>query len=150
MIKHSETRSLNYSSDQMFSLVADIESYPSFIPWCSSSKITSRNDGYRKGCEILEAELRVSFKLFSETFTSKVFLDLEKKEITVESLTGPFTFLNNRWTFIEDEFNCKVSFYVEFEFRSKIMQKLTGVVFNEAMRRIVKSFEKRADDLFGC
>ena len=148
MIKHSEQRLLPYSREQMFELVADIESYPAFIPWCAKVKVTSeKNDEFKK-CNVVEADMRVSFKVISETFSSRVFLDRNSREIIVTYLTGPFKYLNNKWTFKESADGCLVSFNVEFEFKSRIMQRLIGVVFHEAMRRIVKSFEKRAEELF--
>ena len=148
MIKHTETRHLEYSSDQMFDLVADIDSYPDFIPWCKKVKTISKIRDEVKKCNVLEADMVVSFKVFSETFSSRVTLDSLSKEINVEYLTGPFNFLYNKWTFTNSQNGCLVKFNVEFEFKSRIMQRFIGVVFNEAMRRIVTSFEKRADELF--
>lgn len=148
MIKHSEQRLLPYSSEQMFDLVADIESYPTFIPWCTKVQVTSEKNDKIKKCNVVEADMRVSFKVISETFSSRVFLDRNSREIIVTYLTGPFKYLNNKWTFKESVDGCLVSFNVEFEFKSRIMQRLIGVVFHEAMRRIVRSFEKRAEELF--
>tara|TARA_A100001011_G_C14029863_1_gene723115 strand:+ start:227 stop:652 length:426 start_codon:yes stop_codon:yes gene_type:complete len=132
----------------MFDLVADIESYPYFIPWCSRVKIVSRIKDELKKIDIVQADMSVSFKVFNETFSSRVSLDRLSSEISVEYLAGPFKFLNNKWNFNRVETGCKVDFYVEFEFKSRILQRLIGVVFNEAMRRIVLSFEKRAHDLY--
>ena len=148
MMKHSETRSLKYSSDQMFNLVADIENYPNFIPWCKALKIKSRTNNHNKGSEVLVADMMISFKIFKEIFSSKITLDPRLNEITVEYIDGPFKFLRNSWKFTEANYGSDVKFNVEFEFKSKIMQGLIGVVFNEAMRRIVRSFEKRADQLY--
>ena len=148
MIRHFETRNLKYSSEQMFDLVADIEAYPKFIPWCNDVKITSRLADQNKGCEVLEANMGVSFKIISERFSSRVFLNPISKEILVEYIAGPFKFLSNRWTFTSSADGSIVNFHVEFEFKSKLMQRLIGVVFNEAMRRIILSFEKRADQLY--
>ena len=133
----------------MFDLVADIESYPDFIPWCSHVKTTSRIRNEVQNCEIVEAEMRISFKVFSETFSSRVSLDHLSNEIVVEYLSGPFKFLNNKWVFKGCKSGCIIDFYVEFEFKSRIMQRLIGTVFNEAMRRVILSFEKRAADLYG-
>lgn len=148
MIRHSETRSLKYSSDQMFNLVADIKSYPDFIPWCTAvsviSSIENKNDGYN----VLVANMNVSFKFFKESFSSKVTFYPLLRRINVEYVNGPFKFLTNTWCFTDSNNGCIVDFNVEFEFRSKIMQRLIGVVFQEAMRRIVKSFEQRADIIY--
>ncbi len=148
MIKHSEKRHSKYSSDQMFKLVADVESYPMFIPWCRSVNILSSIENQEDRCEMLEVDMRVSFKVFSETFRSKVLLNRQSNEIKVDYITGPFKFLNNIWDFADCNHGCIINFYVEFEFKSKMMQRLIGIVFNEAMRRIVISFEKRADQLY--
>ena len=149
MIKHSEVRQLRYSSDQMFNLVADINSYPSFIPWCSDIKITSQSINKVTKLDTIEADMHVSFKFFSETFRSRVILNPVAKEIVVEYVTGPFRFLNNKWTFTPTGNGCSIDFYVEFEFKSRMMQRVIGVVFNQAMRKIVTSFEKRAESLYG-
>ena len=148
MIKHSETRYLRYSITQMFDLVADIEAYPYFIPWCSRVNTLSRTTDRIQKCDIVEAEMRVSFKVFSETFSSRIWLDRLSNKIVVKYLSGPFKFLNNEWIFTNSERGCRVDFFVEFEFKSKIMQRVIGVVFNEAMRRVVWSFEKRAEELY--
>ena len=148
MIKHSEKRYLKYSSEQMFKLVADIEAYPSFIPWCREVHTTSRNRDEVRRCEILEADMRVAFKVFSESFSSKVLLDELAGEIKVEYLTGPFKHLTNRWGFTKIENGCLVTFDIKFEFKSRLMQRLIGAVFHEAMKRVVYSFERRADELY--
>ena len=118
MIKHSETRWSKYSSDQMYSLVADINSYPSFIPWCSGIRVSSRKVDKDNSCEILEVDMRVSFKIFNETFSSTVVLNPGSKEITVKYLNGPFKVLNNKWSFVEfdSKTGCRIDFFVEFEF----------------------------------
>ena len=148
MIKHSENRFSKYSTRQMFELVADIEAYPIFLPWCNRVEQTMRYFDEQKKCDVVEAEMCVSFRIYRETFSSKVLLDTCSKEIIVEYLNGPFNFLNNKWSFTNKGSGCVINFDLEFEFKSKFMQRLIGVVFNEAMRRIVTSFEKRADELY--
>ena len=148
MIKHSETRSSKYSSDKMFDLVADIENYPDFIPWCSNALITSRLEKKEDDTEVLMADMSISFKIFRESFSSRVTLYPLSKEITVEYIDGPFKFLSNRWIFTSCNDGCIINFNVEFEFKSRMMQSLIGLVFQEAMRRIVSSFEERADSLY--
>ena len=148
MIKHSETRSSKYSSDKMFDLVADIENYPNFIPWCSKAEVTSRLEKKEDHTEVLMADMRISFKVFKESFSSRVTLYPVSKQITVEYIDGPFKFLSNRWIFTNSNCGCIIDFNVEFEFKSRMMQSLIGLVFQEAMRRIVRSFEERADRLY--
>ena len=137
-----------YSADEMYALVADVESYAEFLPWCAASRIRSREE--TGAGEVLDAELVVSFKVFRESFGSRVTLQPEKRVIDVEYLEGPFRYLNNHWNFKPvSESECEVDFFVDFEFRSRVLQSLIGVVFNEAMRRIVRAFEQRAEVLYG-
>lgn len=148
MIKHSETRKVRYSSEKMFELVADIENYPNFIPWCDFVRINSSFLSPNTKIKILNADMRVYFKVFKETLTSEVTIDQESKVIKVEYVKGPFKFLRNQWIFESVGAECMIKFYVEFEFKSKLMQRLTGLIFHEAMKRIVKAFEARANELY--
>ncbi len=133
----------------MYALIADVGSYPEFLPWCSAARIRSRTSE-PDGSEVMEADLVISFKVFRERFGSRVVLRPQTRQIEVAYLDGPFKFLNNHWTFtpLEDG-GCEVDFFVEFEFKSFVLQKLIGVVFHEAMQRIVRAFEGRARDLYG-
>jgi len=147
MPTHSEIRNMPYSAEQMFALVADIARYPEFLPWCSAARIrsiTPHNDH-----EVIEADLVISFKLFREKFGSRVTLDAYGQQIDVEYLDGPFRYLINHWRFTPIETGCEVDFHVDFEFRSILMQNVIGLVFNEAMHRIVRAFERRAKELYG-
>lgn len=147
MPTHAETRKMPYSAQQMYDLIADIEAYSKFLPWCSAARIRDcKQDG---DSEIIEADLVISFKVFREKFGSRVTLMPNESRIEVVYLDGPFKYLNNSWKFIDCDEGCVVDFYVDFEFRSKILQSVIGVVFNEAMRRIVKAFEDRAKTLYG-
>lgn len=153
MPTHAELRRMPYSADQMYALIADISAYPEFLPWCSGARIRDRKPG-PAGTEIIEADLVISFKLFRETFGSRVTLNPANKKIDVAYLDGPFRYLNNHWRFIPvregtKEGACEVDFFVDFEFRSKALQLVIGVVFGEAMRRIVRAFEQRAEQLYG-
>ncbi len=147
MPTHSETRRLPYTADQMYALVADVGRYPEFLPWCAASRIRSRKqiDAH----EVMEADLVISFKVFRERFGSRVTLWPNLKRIDTEYLDGPFKFLKSHWKFREFEGGCEVEFFVDFEFRNAILQKIIGVVFNEAMHRIVRAFEARAAELYG-
>ncbi len=133
----------------MYALIADVGSYPEFLPWCSAARIRSR-DVREDGAEVVEADLVISFKVFRERFGSRVVLRPEARKIEVAYLDGPFKYMNNHWTFtpLEDG-GCEVDFFVEFEFKSFVLQKLIGVVFHEAMQRIVRAFEGRARELYG-
>lgn len=136
-----------YTAQQMYDLVADVASYPQFLPWCSAARIRKRTS--LDDHEVIEADLVISFKLFREKFGSRVTLFPDTTKIEVEYLDGPFRYLNNYWKFIPKEDGCTAEFFVDFEFRSKLLQTVIGVVFNEAMQRIVRAFEDRAKELYG-
>jgi coenzyme Q-binding protein COQ10 len=139
---HAETRALPYSQEQMFALVADVGAYPEFLPWCVGARVRSQTE-----TEII-ADLTIGFGPFRESFTSRVVLD-RPREVDVKYERGPFRYLNNRWIFEPDPLGCRVRFWVEFEFSSRLLQAAIGVVFNEAVRRMVNAFLKRARDKYG-
>jgi len=149
MPTHAEIRRLPYSAAEMYALVADMAAYPEFLPWCSGARIRSR-EPQPDGSEIVEAEMVISFKVFSERFGSRVILRPDDYKIDVAYLDGPFRYLNNHWRFKPvGETSCEADFFVDFEFRSRTLQLIIGVVFHEAMRRIVRAFEDRAAQLYG-
>jgi coenzyme Q-binding protein COQ10 len=149
---HKEIKVLPYTPYQLFALVADIESYPEFLPWCLAARNRKRekaSDG-----EIVWSDLVVGFRLIRERFTSKVTLtpggDADDPRIDVEYVDGPLKFLRNHWVFVpHGDGGCEIDFYVEFEFRSRIFEKMIGALFHEAVSRMVGAFEKRADALYG-
>ena len=146
MTTHTEKRIMPYTAKQMYDLVADVETYPDFLPWCAATRIRKVTKDSHK--TIIEADLIIAFKVFRERFGSRVTLKAEKFSIDVEYLDGPFKYLNNHWIFRDVDGGCEADFFVDFEFKSRVLQALIGVVFNEAMQRIVKAFEMRADDLY--
>jgi coenzyme Q-binding protein COQ10 len=152
--QHHESRDLPYTARQIYDLVADIESYPKFLPWNSAARIRSRRLR-DDGAELLAADLVVSFKVFRERFGSRVVLwpadpATGALKIDTEYLDGPFRHMKSGWTFVDrPEGGCKVDFFVDFEFRNAILQRLIGVVFHEAMSRIVRAFDERAKALYG-
>ena len=131
----------------MYDLVADVGQYPKFLPWCSAARVKSTTP--QGDATIMEADLVISFKVFRERFTSRVLLMPHDKQIDTEYLDGPFRYMKSNWAFRDVEGGCEVSFFVDFAFRNMILQQLIGVVFNEAMQRIVRAFEKRAQTLYG-
>jgi coenzyme Q-binding protein COQ10 len=147
MPSHHEKRVLPYSAQQMYDLVADVASYPKFLPWAAAARIRSRKD--IPGGEVMEADLVISFKVFRERFGSRVTLWPEAQKIDTEYLDGPFKHLKSTWAFRDTDTGCEVEFFVDFEFRNAILQGIIGLVFNEAMQRIVKAFEARAVALYG-
>jgi coenzyme Q-binding protein COQ10 len=143
MPRHEERRVLPYRPDQLFDLVADIEKYPQFLPWCVASRIRSRGD------DLVIADLVIGFKMIRERFTSRVTLNRPEMRIDVTYAEGPFKQLANHWQFLPHPVGCEIDFFVEFEFRSHLLERLIGALFDEAVRRMVAAFEKRADKLYG-
>lgn len=143
MPTHAEKRHLPYSQKQLFDLVAEVDRYPEFLPWCTACRITRREG------DSFYADLVVRFKVFSERFASKVTLH-GQEQIDVSYIDGPFRYLNNHWRFIQqDDGSCVIDFFVDFEFRSRMLQALIGLLFNEAVSRMVGAFEARARELYG-
>lgn len=150
MPTHAEKRVVSYSADEMYGLIADVGRYPEFLPWCAAARVRSRAPLPDGSGEVMEADLVISFKVYREKFGSRVTLRPEGRTIDVAYLDGPFRYLQNHWTFRPLDGNrCEVDFFVDFEFRSAILQKLIGLVFHEAMLRIVRAFERRAEALYG-
>lgn len=147
MPAHSETKRLPYSADQMYDLVADVARYPEFLPWTAAARIRSTHD--QGDHTVMLADLVVSFKVFRERFGSRVLLWPQKKQIDTAYIDGPFKHLESTWRFKDVEGGCDVSFDVDFEFKNRLLQGAAGMFFNEAMQRIVRSFERRAKDLYG-
>lgn len=148
MPTHAEKRVMPYTARQMYDLVADVERYPEFLPWNSAVRIRSRTP-QPDGTELMVADLVVSFKVFRERFGSRVVLNPQATRIDMEYVDGPFRHMKSYWQFREAPAGCEVEFFVDFEFKSLVLQKLIGVVFNEAMQRIVRAFEDRARALYG-
>ena len=148
MPTHHETRVVPYTAQQMYDLVADVAAYPKCLPWTAAARIRSRTP--IEGGEVMEADLVISFKVFRERFGSRVTLWPSQMKIDTEYLDGPFKYLKSGWSFRDVTGGCEVTFFVDFEFRNAILQGIIGVVFNEAMHRVVRAFEKRAADLYGA
>ena len=142
MPTYADRKLVGYRPEQLFDLVADVEKYPQFLPWCVGARVKSRTE------HELHADLTIGFGPFRESFSSKVTLERPGR-IRVSYENGPFRYLNNQWVFIPDPHGVQVDFWVDFEFRSKLLQKAIGVVFNEAVRRMVGAFLKRAQDVYG-
>jgi coenzyme Q-binding protein COQ10 len=149
MPKFNSRRRVKHSAPEMFDLVADVERYPEFVPLCRSLKIRQRT-AMPDGTEVVIADMTVSFKLVRETFTSRVTLDRPNLNILVEYLRGPFSNLENRWTFEPKGDNaCDVGFFIAYEFKSRMLALLMGSMFDTAFQRFAAAFEKRADVVYG-
>ena len=141
MPTHHETRFLPQTAEQLFDLVSDVDDYPNFLPWCVALRVTSRDDNE------IRADMVVGFKMLREKFTSRVTLT-PKERIDVEYLDGPFRYLENRWLFIDKDGGCEIDFFIDFEFRSRLRRKIMEPLFHEAVRRMVRAFEKRATERY--
>ena len=146
MPTHNETKFLCYTAHQMYNLVADVASYPEFLPWCAAARVKSVIP--EGTTHVMSADLVISFKVFRERFTSKVVLHSDGLFVDTEYLDGPFKYMKSTWQFVDVEGGCTVEFFVDFEFKNAILQRVIGLVFNEAMQRIVRAFEARASILF--
>lgn len=143
MPTHAEKRNMPYSAEQMFDLVAQVDLYPQFLPWCLASRITKR-EGH-----VFYADLVIGYKMVREKFSSRVTA-LRPDHIHVEYLEGPMHYLSNHWRFLpEEDGTCTIDFFVDFEFKNKIMQNLMEVFFEKAVKKMVSAFEARAEDLYG-
>lgn len=148
MPQFSSKRRVSHNASDMFDLVADVEKYPQFVPLCQSMWVRSRTPK-GQAPEILVTEMTVAYKLIRETFTSRVILDRRGLTILVEYLDGPFSRMENRWTFRAlNENACEVEFFIDYEFRSRILAMLMGAMFDAAFRRFAAAFEKRADQVY--
>lgn len=147
--RHIEQKRLPYTAKQMFVLVAEVDKYKEFAPWCVASRIKSRESD-----SIFYADLVVGYKMFRERFTSKVFARAPKAdapgEIYIEYLRGPLKQLKNKWVFTEaEDGSCVIDFNVEFEFNNSMLQGIAQVFFQEIVKRMVSAFEARAQELYG-
>ena len=142
MPRHAEQKLVPYRAEQLFDLVADVGRYPEFLPWCVGAQVQSAS-----GTELV-ADLTIGFGPFREGFTSRVALQ-RPAQIRVRYENGPFRYLTNQWRFTPEARGCRVDFFVDFEFRNRILQAAIGVVFHEAVRRMVNAFIRRARQVYG-
>lgn len=148
MPKHETVRRVNHPPEQMFALVADVESYPAFVPMCEALTVRSRKE--RDGVTVLVADMTVGYKAICETFTSQVVLKPAERTIDVRYIDGPFRFLQNCWRFDPvGEGQTDVHFFIEYEFKSRMLGALMGAMFDRAFRMFAEAFERRADQVYG-
>jgi len=143
MPRHSETRHLPYSPEQLFDLVADVARYDEFLPWVVAVRIRSSSE------EETVADLVVGFNAFKERFTSKVHKERPSR-VCVDYVEGPLKYLHNEWKFEPaGDGGTNVHFSVDFAFKSRIFETLAGQMFDRALRRMIGAFETRAAALYG-
>jgi coenzyme Q-binding protein COQ10 len=142
------TRLVRHSAQQMFDLVADVSRYPEFVPMCTALKVRRSTTGVN-GSEVLLADMSIGYKMIRENFTSRVALDRVAMKILVEYVDGPFSHLENRWSFVQTPTGCEVTFDIDYAFRSRTFQMLVGTVFDAVVRKMIEAFETRADAIYG-
>lgn len=148
MPKYETTRRVNHTPEQMFDLVAAVEQYPEFLPWCEGLTVRSRK--VRDGVTILIADMTVGYKALRETFTSQVVLRPQENVIDVRYIDGPFKYLTNRWRFdAVGEGQTDIHFFIDYEFKSRMLGMLMGAMFDRAFKMFAEAFESRADAIYG-
>ncbi|MBN9079528.1 MAG: ubiquinone-binding protein [Rhizobiales bacterium 65-79] len=148
MPKFETTRHVGHAPDKMFDLVADVEKYPEFLPMCTGLTVRTRKE--KDGMAVLVADMSVGYKAIRETFTSQVVLKRAENTIEVKYLDGPFRYLQNLWRFDDDgNGGCTVRFFIEYEFKSRLLGAMMGAMFDRAFRMFAGAFEKRADEIYG-
>lgn len=147
MPTYETTRRVRHSPEQMFALVADVEQYPEFLPMCEALSVRSRKE--RHGVTMLVADMTVGYKALRETFASNVILRPDKSVIDVKYIDGPFRYLDNRWRFEQTpDGGTDVHFFIDYEFKSRILGAVMGAMFDRAFRMFAEAFEKRADKIY--
>ncbi|AJY46930.1 type II toxin-antitoxin system RatA family toxin [Martelella endophytica] len=147
MPEFQTTRHVNHSAERMFDLVADVERYPEFVPLCDSLIVRSKREN--EGKTLLIADMTVGYKGIRESFTTQVLLNEEEHAIDVKYVDGPFRFLDNRWRFRPDgDKACTIEFYINYEFKNRILGAMMGSMFDRAFRKFAEAFEKRADEIY--
>ena len=141
-MKHEERRIIRHTPNNLFNLVADVKKYPEFLPWCLGARIKN------KTLKSFDADLIIGFKIYKEIYSSKITLDKKKRKIIVDYKDGPFEYLQNYWLFNENPCGCEIEFMVDFKFKSIFLQTLMETLFNEAVKKMVKAFESRANELY--
>ena len=141
-MKHEERRVINHTPSNLFKLVSDVKKYPEFLPWCLGARVkNNKKDSF-------DADLIIGFKIYKEIYSSQIFLDNINKKIIVNYKSGPFEYLQNHWIFNENKKGCEVEFMVNFKFKSVFLQTLMETLFAEAVKRMVRAFESRANQLY--
>ena len=147
MPKFEATRRVAHTPAEMFALVADVEKYPQFLPLCEQLSVRSRKE--RDGRTLLVADMTIGYKAIRETFTTQVLLKPDENVIDVKYIDGPFKYLTNIWRFDPAEGGCDVCFFIDYEFKSRILGAVMGTMFDRAFRMFSEAFEKRADAIYG-
>jgi coenzyme Q-binding protein COQ10 len=136
MPRHEEQKTLAYTPDELFSVVADVKDYPAFVPWCTGARI------HREDQKEIIADLNIGFGPFQESFTSQVTLD-RPRQVLVRAIEGPLEHLTNTWTFTPAGTGTHVDFVIDFQFKSHLLDHMADSMFHEASTRMMGAFESR-------
>lgn len=147
MPKFETVRTVAHEAGHMFDLVADIESYPDFIPYCENTRLIERQEGTEAA--VLVVDMTVGYRILRETFRSRVTLDRPKLDIKANYISGPVKTLVNEWTFEPLASGSRIHFYLDYEFRSRALGALMNAMFDRVFKRFADAFEARADTVYG-
>ena len=141
-MKHEEKRIINHTPQNLYNLVSDVRKYPEFLPWCLGARVKNllQNE--------FDADLIIGFKIYKEVYSSQILLDPNNYKIIVNYKDGPFEYLYNYWIFKEKNAGCEIEFMVEFKFKSIFLQTVMESLFSEAVKKMVRAFESRANYLY--
>jgi coenzyme Q-binding protein COQ10 len=145
MSNHSESRHVPYAADLMYAVVADIEKYPSYLPWCVALRILSREQV--NDCDVVKAQMAIGYGAIREKYTSRVMLDPKDRRIDVVQTEGPFRQLENHWRFTPEGEGCRIDFSITFEFKSRLLNAVAGNSFEKVFMKMADAFEARAKAL---
>jgi coenzyme Q-binding protein COQ10 len=140
-------RRVPYTPRQMYDLVADVETYPQFLPLTEALRIRTREKV--AGLDVFTADMTVGYKAIRETFVTRVTLFPEVPKVEARYIDGPFRHLENRWQFHAAPGGCEIEFFIDYEFRSRMLAVLVGAMFDQAFRKFSDAFEARARVVYG-
>ncbi len=129
-------------------MVGDVALYPQFVPWITSMRLWNERR-IDTTTTVLDAEAGVGFSFLKERFSTRVRRDEAAHEITVKLIRGPFNYLINQWKFSTQDTGSKIEFLIDFEFKSKFLDRLLAANFERAVERLMQCFDDRARALYG-
>lgn len=142
MSEVNKTVLVGYSTQQMFTLVDQVESYPEFLPWCGSTEVTHRD------LQRTRATIHINYRGIRQSFTTENFKEAPVA-MSIRLIKGPFRSLDGSWRFIDlAGRGCKIEFSLRYEFSSKLLEKLVGPVFGYIADSIVDGFVRRAESVY--
>jgi coenzyme Q-binding protein COQ10 len=142
---HSESRIVPYTADLMYAVVAEVEKYPQFLPWCLALRVLSRER--EEDRDALHAEMLVGFGALRERYTSRVVLGSAARTVDVTQADGPFRRLETHWRFTPQDGGCRADFSIAFAFKNPLLEAVAGRAFEQALLKMTDAFETRAKSL---